>query len=523
MNLLAADIVTIYEYIEADKRFLTPPDIAGRLKDKGAMFGKVYKGDLPELLVKSGGSSYQGPNFEDIGLGTRRKERNKSENDAFIERERIKSSAGILLRVGKETVGVLFINYRRTHTFSNEEKTIIDILAASAAIAIKNRRLLETFDAADRDIISTLDLGELLNLIVPQCVHITGADFGEIRLLDPIDQQLVSQAKHLPASVSYELQKRIPLGEGITGWVAKHGLPELIVDVEDDPRYIGSVPDVKSELCVPLLDKDRCVLGVLNMESYRPAAFSRRDQRILEALANQAVIAIQNAENQKQRVAAEAMATLGDVAGQLVHRMGNDIGAIKVFAEDIQEEGDALSKKRACEILPLAERILEEARQLNSWILEKPKLLIDIHEIIGKAIEQVRIPEDIKITVELPNDSLLVFSGKAQLIGVFVNLLQNAADAMPNGGTLSIGGEIIEGDRQRWVGVWVKDTGTGIAEEDYEKVFRRDYSTKKDTKKGLGFGLWWARTYVERLGGRLSVESKLGQWTQFTVTLMEKE
>jgi signal transduction histidine kinase len=83
------------------------------------------------------------------------------------------------------------------------------------------------------------------------------------------------------------------------------------------------------------------------------------------------------------------------------------------------------------------------------------------------------------------------------------------------GGTLSIHGE--ERDGGRWVVVQVCDTGKGIAEENIDKIFQRGFSTKDD--RGLGYGLWWTQTCVERLGGFLTVKSQSGAGTAFTMML----
>src|SRR5262249_27778391 len=87
---------------------------------------------------------------------------------------------------------------------------------------------------------------------------------------------------------------RVPLGVGLVGYAALHKEAVLVSDVSPDPRYINLVADVRSELAIPMLLKDRCI-GVLDLESPELDAFSKRDVEILSLLASQAAVAIENA------------------------------------------------------------------------------------------------------------------------------------------------------------------------------------------------------------------------------------
>jgi signal transduction histidine kinase len=439
-------------------------------------------------------------------------------DEPFVIRESIESSAGILLRVGKEIVGVMFVNYRRPHYFSAEEKKIVKTLASSAAIAIKNQRLLEELRTGEREIITTLDSTELLNLIVKRAVYITGARLGDIRRLDPISQTLVVQARY-PADVPVDLAwSQLPIGEGITGWAAMQHQTILVNDITNDLHYIPYFPHMCAELCVPLLDGDRRLLGTLNVESDRVGAFDRKDKRMLEAFANHAVIAIQNADSQKRLTANETLATLGGLGSSLIHRMHNDVGAIRTRAQKIQNaEGvDAYSKRHAHRIEVLATTVVEEAKRLKGWTLDTPQR-IQIRGVVDEAIKRVRIPQDFVTNIYLLDTLPQVLGGEQQLTEVFVNLIQNAVDAMVDKrGELAVRGESVTLEGKRWVLISVRDTGVGISEEEKDKIFQPNYSTKA---KGLGFGLCWTRTYLDLLGGSITVQSQPMIATEFTLAL----
>jgi signal transduction histidine kinase len=411
----------------------------------------------------------------------------------------------------------MFINYRRPHSFSDEEKRIIDTIAVSAALAIRNRRLLETFSAVDRGIITTLEMEKVLNLIVERAVRITRADMGTLRLLEPISQELVVKARY-PSDVSFDPSlEHLKIDEGVSGWVAHHGVSALVNDVKGDRRYKPYFSNARSELCVPLIIGEHHIMGVLNVEHYRPAAFNSRHQGILEALANQAIIAIQNATSQKRLVAAETMVALGDLASALVHRINNDLGAIRIRAQDIREADgiDEDIRSWAGFILSTVQRVLQDAQRLNRWMPDDSQQPIDLSQAVHDALARVDIPNTVTQRVNIPNSLPKVMGGARQLTEVFINVIQNARDAMPTGGTLSIHGE--ERDGGRWVVVQVCDTGKGIAKENIDKIFQRGFSTKDD--RGLGYGLWWTQTCVERLGGFLTVRSQSGEGTEFTMML----
>lgn len=519
LNTLAADVVTIYEYIESEGRFLIPPDIAGRLLALQAMETTVYKQDAPSQVIERGEDTYSEESEKDPTFN-KEIDRTSINRDCppFVIREKIKSSAGIILRVGEERVGVMFINYRRPHSFPPEEREIIEALAATAAVAIKNRRLLEALSAGDREIITTLDLEQVLKLIAKRAVGITRAQLGIISRWEPAIQELVIQATYGDETMVSPKWRHVKMNEGITGRVAANKEPALVNDLGEDERHRDYFAYDGSALSVPLVDRDARILGVLSVLSRRRGAFDQKHQRMLEALANHAVIAIHNAESQKQLAHHETMATLGSLASTLVHKFNDKAGAIRVYAQDILERGDDFSRRKASDIQSVAEWILQEAKQMSIWLREKPQR-IELSQLIRRVVSQARLPPNVEARDETPPNLPKVIASAQQLGEVFLNLIHNAVVAMPDGGVLAVGGKEVELDGKLWAVTWVRDTGIGIPGEDLERIFQPGYTTKKGSQGGLGFGLWWSRTYAERLGGQLTVESKLGEGTVFTLTL----
>lgn len=516
LNILAADAVTIYEYIYTDnpeKAFPSPPTIAGKLKDKDKVSIKLDENDVPFLLVEEAKNIYvkqitDSPIFRDSSF-------------AKSDREDIKSVAGILLKIGKDTgeqiVGVMFINYRRPHEFSDEEKQLIEILASSAAIAIMNQGYLKALDDINREIIRTLDQKELLRLIVDYAAKMTGSDLADLRLFDPVNQELKMEV-WLPEN-ERDSTINIKLGEGITGWVARNQESAMVNDTSIDKRYASIHALSGSEMCVPLLDDRDRLIGVLNVESKRRGAFKQIHQQMLEALAAQAVIAIQNVREQDKLIARENMTALGHLVRPLIRVMNSQLGAIQVWVERILKKGDESSQAAATEIRDLAEDLSRRSENLRNWIYENPNIL-NLNQVIFNALAQVPLSPNITLTVKMSTDETLwVVAGHDRLTLVFSNLIQNAKDAMVDrGGTLSIDCSRVEEGGKHWAVVKVSDTGIGIEPKNRSNIFQAGFTTKT-TQNQVKIGLWWSRTYVRSLDGMLDFESVVGEKTTFRVML----
>jgi GAF domain-containing protein len=305
-EVLDADIVTLYQYYRGrDEEFITPPAVAGELRESGPMGRKIYEYGLPALLVKEGKSYWADDVTRDEFLckaSAIARQHEQPGEVRFIEREGIRSSAGVLLIAEDDIVGVMFINYRAPHRFSDEVRQGIDLFASQAAVAIRSARTVQQTQAL-REIsqaiaAATLQPERLLDLVLEQALGLVGFSTGWISLLNPQTDVLeIKAARGLPKDRWQPLKK----GRGITGHVAATGEYTNALDVSQSPFYEPVFDDTKSELCVPLKYEGR-VLGILNVESTRAAAFTKRDEELMMALADAAAVALWNAQSYDQRV-----------------------------------------------------------------------------------------------------------------------------------------------------------------------------------------------------------------------------
>ncbi|MEP6914130.1 MAG: GAF domain-containing SpoIIE family protein phosphatase [Acidobacteriota bacterium] len=205
------------------------------------------------------------------------------------------------------TIGALNILSRNPDQFTARDVAIVRQFAAHVAVALVNARLFEvsrrdadafeTLAEIGREVAAVLDLDELFLRIAQLTKRVIDYRTFGILLLDEGRGEL-----EMKLAVQYGEKVDVPrvrLGEGLIGYAALHRETVLVSDVSQDPRYINLVPDVRSELAIPMLLQDRCI-GAIDLESPELDAFSKRDVEILTLLASQAAVAIENARLYKE-------------------------------------------------------------------------------------------------------------------------------------------------------------------------------------------------------------------------------
>src|SRR5665213_4076583 len=195
---------------------------------------------------------------------------------------------------------------------------------------------------------STLDSQEALQLIVSEAVRLMNAGSGSVVLINPTSNLMeISASQNLPGTAR-RLQLRV--GEGITGWVARHGKPARVGDVTQDARYVAARRGVKSELAVPL-EVNGETRGVINVDSDRVDAFSAEDQDLLEQLAVQAAKVIQNTWLYEQlRLKVHLFESLSSVSRTINSTLNLD-EALRVITREACE----LMRARMCSLMMLDE------------------------------------------------------------------------------------------------------------------------------------------------------------------------
>ena len=199
-------------------------------------------------------------------------------------------------------IGALNLLSDTAGQFTGTDEAVLRQFAAHVAVAIENARLfererqytmtLESLADIAREFAAILDLDELLTRIASLTRRVIDyRTFGIILLNDDTGELEMKMAVRYGEKTEWP---RLKVGSGLVGYAALHKQPVLVPDVSIDPRYINVVPDVRSELVIPLLLKERCI-GVFDLESPELDAFRKNDVEILTLLASQAAVAIENA------------------------------------------------------------------------------------------------------------------------------------------------------------------------------------------------------------------------------------
>ncbi|MGA2028661.1 MAG: GAF domain-containing protein [Verrucomicrobiota bacterium] len=195
---------------------------------------------------------------------------------------------------------------------------------------------------------STLDSQEALQLIVSEAVRLMRASSGSVVLVNPTSGFLeIHASQNLPASAT---RLKLRVGEGITGWVARTGIPARVGDVTQDPRYVAARRGVRSELAVPL-EVNGEVRGVINVDSDRENVFSTNDQELLQELAVQAAKVIHNTWLYEQlRLKARLFESLASVSRTINSTLNLD-EALRAITREVC----VLMRARMCSLMMLDE------------------------------------------------------------------------------------------------------------------------------------------------------------------------
>ncbi|MBX5329244.1 PAS domain S-box protein [Candidatus Bathyarchaeota archaeon A05DMB-5] len=235
----------------------------------------------------------------------------------------------------------------------------------------------------------------------------------------------------------------------------------------------------------------------------------------LEALVEQRTRQLKEA--QEKLIKSERLAAIGEVAAMVGHDLRNPLTGIKGAAYYLKTKLGSKMDAKTREMLELIEADIQYANKIITDLLEYSREVhLELTEtnpktIVTETLRLIKLPESIQI-IDQTEPEPKIHIDIEKMTRVFNNLITNAIDAMPNGGKLTITSRRTNGSAE----FIFKDTGIGMTKETIEKIFTPFFTTKA---KGMGLGLPICKRIVEAHGGKISVESTVGEGTTFTLTL----
>lgn len=227
-------------------------------------------------------------------------------------------------------------------------------------------------------------------------------------------------------------------------------------------------------------------------------------------------------QTQQELLHKEKLASMGQLAAGVAHEINNPLGAILLFSDVMYKEAreDDPRRKDLEMIINETTRCKKIVADLLNFARQQEVLAqdTDVHALLEQVTEEVSLQpafQKVEIVHQFSPDMPAIQADPAQLQQVFVNLLNNAAEAMGDGGTITLATRPVN---RQWVEIKVSDTGCGIPAENLGKLFTPFFTTKA-LGKGTGLGLSIVYGIIKMHRGQITVQSQIGQGTTFTVTL----
>jgi len=462
-------------------------------------------------------------------------------------RPEVRSELAVPLEVNDQVRGVLNVDSEQLEAFSAADQECLEALATQAARVIHHTwlyeqlrlkaRLFESLASVSQTINSTLNLDDALKVITREACVLMQAKMCSLMLLDETRDWLDIRASY-GAGESYLGKPRLSLEESLVGVVVRRKKPLQVENVQVSTRYqnveVARREGLVALLSVPLLFGTHAI-GALNVYTGRPYNFSNEEIRILGALAELSAIAIEKArlyervvDIEEQLRQNEKLSALGLLAAEVAHEIRNPLTVIKMLYHSLNLKfppGDPRGKdssiisEKIDQLNRFVERILHFARTTEPHLapVHLNQLLDELGLLVRHKLKQQNTEIIHKFDPELP----AIPGDAGQLEQAFLNLILNAAQAMPDGGTLTITSRGVRLPRSApeatHVAVEFSDTGPGMGEVQRREAFT---SLLRSTKAGgTGLGLAIVSRVIETHQGRVKIKSRAGHGTTVTVHL----
>ena len=415
----------------------------------------------------------------------------------------------------------------RERRFKQVTHALIDARARS--LALEDR--LRDVSALQQVLValnSSLEMEQVLEIILRQSSRLLSATEGAVLLVDR-ERGVQTIASAIPEGMAGEFA----IGEDLPGTVARTRLATLAAGPEEVARFPWVAGrELSTSMCAPLVAGGE-LIGTLILSAGRERRFGEYDLRLLMLFAEQAAVAISNAQAYKrERESVSRLADLDrlktDFVATVTHELKTPLTSLLGYAQILRKRATELKPEQREEFFTImakqGERILrliEELLQSSRLEAGAPKLRrepLDMKAIAGeleKELSSMSRSHDLEFTV--PDKDLGLYGDATAIEHILTNLLENAIKYSKPDTTIRFSVEELGTE----VHIKIADEGQGIEPEDLPFIFERFRQAQGNgkTRNSVGLGLYIVRSLVNAHGGRVWADSKLEQGTTFTVAL----
>jgi two-component system NtrC family sensor kinase len=463
------------------------------------------------------------------------------------------------LRRRGEIIGAVEIVSSEKAAFSREDLGLLEALCSIAAAGLDNARLYAAMRShADRlallhqvgqALSSTLDYGEVIQAALTKIHDLFPAD--GVWFVEPgLRTDELRLVAALRDGTRVEVPLRLQSGEGFSAWALERGEPLLLGDSAPVPGLSDHVDQhlgiqTRAMMAAPLVTTDR-IIGAIAVSSSERQAYDRGDLNTLQAIASTMSVALENArlyenlktllrereETEARLVQSEKMAALGRLVATITHEVNNPLQAVQGCLTLAKEEMDGRQRQEklrrylevaSTEIGHIAD-IVRRTRAFYRPDVGGPRP-VHVHAVLESVLslssKQLQY-SDVAVERDWASGLPEIVANADQLRQVFLNLVLNAVDAMPEGGTLRVRTSLhrlsvgAQGRVVPAVRIQFSDTGEGIPPEVASHMFEPFLTTKED---GTGLGLFITYGVIQAHGGEITATSQPGEGTTFTILL----
>ena len=469
------------------------------------------------------------------------------------------SIVGVPMLAADRVAGVIVLWRDEVDPFDERTIGLVMTFAAQGAIAIQNVELFQALQQRSAELARSVDElraleevshavsaslaldEEVLQTVVERAVELSGADGGSIFELDrPAGEFALRTCAGTSPTLAGELRRiRIPLGETFIGRAAADGRARQATDLEAEPSDAHlealKADGWRSLIAVPLRREQESI-GILVIRRRTTGRFEPPTVTLLETLASHSAVAIHNARvfrelEAKTQELEVASRHKSEFLASMSHELRTPLNAVIGFSDVLlermfgelnprQEEYVLDIRNSGRHLLDLINEILDLSR-IEAGRMELELGAASLPDLLDQGVAMVReraLRHGIALGLTIAPGVGMVRADEVKLMQVVVNLLSNAVKFTPDGGSVDVRAEVSGTDAL----VTVRDTGIGIPEEERERIFeafQRGGRGARTSVEGTGLGLTLSRRILDLHGGRLWMESTVGEGSTFSFTV----